>query len=248
MNYYKILEIEQGADLSTIKKAYKKKAFKVHPDRNPDPAVRQEYTLIQEAYDVLSDPAKRKEHDLMLNPRRNIFEEDQYTVNVNDLFRAKEYARSANNNILSAKITLEEAFNGCRRFIYDEDKYVNIPAGSVNGSRWKSGNKTIVVSIQPHPVYRVDKLDLYTTLYIDAIQAMVGIDLIINHPNGKTLKTKLLPGTQEGQKIKLSGQGLGRDNDKKGDLYIFCHIVIPQLTDAERDSIMYLLNNSSAEI
>jgi curved DNA-binding protein CbpA len=66
-SYYEILGIESKADSKTIKSAYKKMAFRHHPDRNPDDsAAETRFKLINEAYQTLSDPQKRYIYDLKL--------------------------------------------------------------------------------------------------------------------------------------------------------------------------------------
>ena len=59
-DFYKILGIERDADAGAIKKAYRAKAMKYHPDRNPgDAAAEKKFKELNEANDVLSDDQKR---------------------------------------------------------------------------------------------------------------------------------------------------------------------------------------------
>ncbi len=61
---YKVLGVEKNADASAIKTAYRKLARKYHPDVNPDDkAAEEKFKEISEAYDILSDPAKKQEYD-----------------------------------------------------------------------------------------------------------------------------------------------------------------------------------------
>lgn len=67
MDYYTILGVPQQADDNQIKQAYRKLAKKYHPDLNPDnPAAEEKFKDIVEAYETLSDPAKRKKYDATL--------------------------------------------------------------------------------------------------------------------------------------------------------------------------------------
>ena len=62
-DYYKILGVSPDATQDQIKKAYKKLAFKHHPDRNKRKNAKSKFQRITEAYAVLSDSKKRKEYD-----------------------------------------------------------------------------------------------------------------------------------------------------------------------------------------
>jgi hypothetical protein len=60
VNYYEILELSRTASQDEVKAAYKKMAAVVHPDKGGSAML---FRLVQEAYEALSDPAKRKQHD-----------------------------------------------------------------------------------------------------------------------------------------------------------------------------------------
>ncbi len=63
-DYYKTLGVAKGADEKDIKSAYRKLARQYHPDLNPgDTAAEAKFKEIGEAYDVLSDPEKRRKYD-----------------------------------------------------------------------------------------------------------------------------------------------------------------------------------------
>ncbi len=63
-DYYSVLGVGRDADATEIKKAYRKLAVQYHPDRNPDnPEAEEKFKQLAEAYDVLSDPAKRQVYD-----------------------------------------------------------------------------------------------------------------------------------------------------------------------------------------
>lgn len=63
-DYYEILGISNTADISQIKKAYRKLALKYHPDRNQgNKEAEEQFKLINEAYEVLSDEQKRQIYD-----------------------------------------------------------------------------------------------------------------------------------------------------------------------------------------
>src|SRR6266581_807001 len=61
---YKVIGVDKKATPDEIKKAYRKLARRYHPDRNPDePSAEARFKDVQAAYDVLSDPDKRKQYD-----------------------------------------------------------------------------------------------------------------------------------------------------------------------------------------
>jgi curved DNA-binding protein len=64
-DYYQILGVPKNADEKEIKQAYRRLARKYHPDVNPDKKAQEKFKEINEANDILSDPAKRKKYDTL---------------------------------------------------------------------------------------------------------------------------------------------------------------------------------------
>ncbi|MDP6647562.1 MAG: DnaJ domain-containing protein [Dehalococcoidales bacterium] len=63
-DYYTILQVNPRAEPEVIQAAYRRLSAKYHPDINPSPEAPERMRLLNDAYEVLSDPAKRREHDL----------------------------------------------------------------------------------------------------------------------------------------------------------------------------------------
>ena len=61
--HYDNLHISADADAETVKQAYRRLSKQYHPDLNPDPDAHRIMQLINQAYEVLSDPERRAEHD-----------------------------------------------------------------------------------------------------------------------------------------------------------------------------------------
>ncbi len=62
-----LLNIDQSANLETIKKAFRKEIAMYHPDNNASPEAREKFEQLVEAFDILSNEDKRREYDTILN-------------------------------------------------------------------------------------------------------------------------------------------------------------------------------------
>ncbi len=65
IDYYKVLGIGRGASQGEVTKAYRKLARKCHPDVNKDPGAEEQFKRVNEAYQVLGDPEKRRKYDTL---------------------------------------------------------------------------------------------------------------------------------------------------------------------------------------
>lgn len=129
-DYYKILGVSKDASQDEIKKAYRKLAIKLHPDRNPgDKEAEAKFKEAAEAYEVLGNEEKRKEYD---NPQSNFdfrmsggpdfggmgMEDILRHFNMGgmgfdfDFGKPRERAVKGTSIRIPMKLTLEEMYNG----------------------------------------------------------------------------------------------------------------------------------------
>jgi curved DNA-binding protein CbpA len=68
LDYYGVLEITPSADVAEVNAAFRRLAWRYHPDRNPAPGATLQFQDINEAHQVLSDPERRTEYDAKWHP------------------------------------------------------------------------------------------------------------------------------------------------------------------------------------
>lgn len=136
-DYYQTLEIQKNSSEDDIKKSYRKKAMQYHPDRNPnDPSAEQKFKEINEAYETLSDPQKRKMYDTYgtADPQRggpsvrNPFSGSSHDDFMQDILNGfglggfasrqqKQKIVQKQNIAVGISLPLEECFRGARKKI-----------------------------------------------------------------------------------------------------------------------------------
>lgn len=139
---------------------------------------------------------------------------------------------------------------------------VRIPAGVTDGSRVRvageggrgsgsapSGDLYLRVQLKPHPVFEVKGRDVHTRTRVPVPVAVLGGEIDVLTPESKTLRLKLPPGTQSGQKFRLRGHGLpsiGKGVDERGDLYASVEVDVPKTLSEEERQHYEALRSASA--
>ena len=138
-NYYQVLNVEENSDAQEIKKAYKQLAKKHHPDVAEEGASCEQFLVIHQAYQVLSDPQARKQYDAELRqarqPRREVVRARRSEPSLFDwLFEHQvlQVGFSPQHHILRAEILLtpQEARSGGEHVL---SPVVQIPCPACQG-------------------------------------------------------------------------------------------------------------------
>lgn len=129
VDYYEILEIERSATADEIRRSYKRLAFEWHPDRNPGSRECEErFKVINEAYQVLSNPDKRARYDSFGHiSSEGLFTEFDFEAGFGDIFgdlfnevfsgAAREKSRRGNDLRYSIDLSFDESLTGCEKTI-----------------------------------------------------------------------------------------------------------------------------------
>jgi len=233
-DYYQILGVPENASPAEIKKAFRRLAFKYHPDTNPghERGAAERFKEISEAYGVLGDENKRRQYDLA---RKGGF---AGAYSQQDVFR-----QTFSNRVMYEDLERMFAQAGLR---FDADFLNNVffggrgaaaqaSYGYTNASSYKPGwlerqlnkvgrfaiKRLFGVHIEP-PLM----LDKHLEIKLSRREAERGGEKEIKYKrNGrrKKLLVKIPAGIKSGTKIRLRGMG-DRKDKRSGDLYLHVKI------------------------
>jgi DnaJ-class molecular chaperone len=241
-DYYDILEVSENANEQQIKDSYRRLAFQYHPDRNQDPESSIKMKAINEAYAVLSNPAKRRDYDAMRRQfghsaysrfRRAYTEKDIFRgSDVNHMF--EEMAR--NFGFRGFDEIFREAYGqGYRTFEFHKPGFsargyvFSGPLGGHNQIKipnllkGKLGKATrYVLEKMTGQELPINGSDIHEVIKLTPDEAQNGgpYPYLFRKKSAK-LVVKIPPGLREGQLIRLAGMGEdGKSGGKRGDLYL----------------------------
>ena len=217
IDYYKILGVDKTIPQKDVKKAYLKRAKQFHPDLHPDdPKAQAKFQALQEAYDVIGDPEKRRKYDQYGEQWR---EAEQFQGfggqgGSSNPFGGFDFSSFSGNGGFSS--FFQDLFGRAGKAGGGFGGFTG-GAGSSGFGRQYSGEMNANVTI-----------DLYT--------ALLGGEIIVTLSNGQKLKLKIKPETQPGTKVRLRGKGYDRGDGTFGDLIITYQVKLPQqLSERQKD-------------
>jgi molecular chaperone DnaJ len=244
-DYYEVLGINRDASEEEIKKAYRKHAMKWHPDRNPDnPKAEEHFKECKEAYEVLADANKRAAYDQFghagVDPHAAGHGSgpgfgDIFSDIFSDIFGGGRAGRSTvfrgADLRYNMELTLEQVAHGF-------ETKIRIPAAAVCDSCKGSGARP---GTQPStsPACRGAgqvRVSQGPFSIAQTCPRCHGSGSIIPNPCGtcggtgrvklqKTLAVKIPAGVDEGDRVRLSGEGEpGVNGGPPGDLYVQVHL------------------------
>ncbi len=247
-DYYDTLGVTLSADKDEIKRAYRERAKKHHPDRNPgDSSAEHKFKEISEAYDVLKDEEKRAAYDRFGHAAfdggpgptgpggfnfssgfADIFDEmfGEFTGS-----RRSGGERRGSDLRYNMEISLEEAYGGKTAEIRVPGSVNCDSCGGVGGARGSAPSACRTCNGRG----RVRAQQGFFTIE-RGCPACGGAGRVIDDPCGacsgtgrvskeKTLQVNVPAGVEEGTRIRLAGEGeAGLRGAPPGDLYIFLSI------------------------
>ena len=245
-DYYETLEVSRGASENELKKAFKKKAMKYHPDRNPDnPEAADKFKEAAEAYDVLSDPQKKSAYDQFGHsgvegmgggaPNFN-------DININDIFgdifgdvfgtrsQSRRQRRGADLQY-NIELSLKESVLGTQKKIKipsDRECLDCHGTGAAKGSSpitCMNCNGTGQVRMQQgfFSIQQTCSVCSGTGQVIkDKCKTCGGVGAI---KENKTLSVNIPAGVDNGDTVRLSGEGEWVKGGQSGDLYVAIRVI-----------------------
>lgn len=201
IDYYKILGVGKSATQEEIRKAYRKKARKLHPDLNPnDNTAHRKFQELNEANEVLSDPTKRKKYDQY---GENWQHADQYE-------EANRQRQAGASNFGGRR--QQQTYSGD----FDEDTFSDFFEQMFGGSARQHGRGR-----QTH--FKGQDFNAELQIPLTEVYTAKKQTLTVN---GKKIRLTIPAGVENGQTIKIKGHGgPGIQGGPKGDLYITFSVI-----------------------
>ena len=215
IDYYKILGVDKNIPQKDVKKAYLKRAKQFHPDLHPDdPKAKAKFQALNEAYDVIGDPEKRRKYDQYGEQWRQA---DAFGAQGGGGFGGFGSGGGGGGNPFEGFDF--SSFTGGDGF---SSFFENLFGGG--GSR-RSQRTSGFSTRQP--------MESQASVTLPLLTALLGGEVIVDTPTGTKLKLKIKPSTQPGTKVRLRGKGSGGS-----DLILTYNVKLPeQLSDRQRSLI-----------
>jgi molecular chaperone DnaJ len=250
-DYYEVLGVNRDAGDEEIKKSFKKLAMKYHPDRNPDnPKAEESFKEAKEAYEILSDEQKRAAYDQyghagvdqsMGGGGFSGFNSGNFSDAFGDIFGdifGGGGGRNQRSNVYrgadlryNLEISLEDAAKGTETKIRIP---VQTNCETCHGSGARPGTSPVTcTTCNGHGQVRMQQGFFsvqQTCPKCHGSGKMVKEPCPTCHGGGrvkqnKTLNVKIPAGVDEGDRIRLSGEGeAGVNGGPTGDLYVVVHL------------------------
>ena len=194
-DYYKLLGVEKDATQDAIKKAYRKLAVKYHPDKNPDNKQAEEkFKEINEAYDVLGDPEKRKKYDT-LGANWKYADQQGQGGGPGPGFDYSQWANAGGGRQQGSQFNTDDVFgDGAGGGFSDFFESFFGGGGNAGGGQRRRQQQT----------YRGQ--DFQASFQISLEDAFNGASKQINL-EGSTINLKIKKGIADGQVLRLKGKG-----------------------------------------
>ena len=264
-DYYEILGVAKNSSDDEIKKSYRQLAMKFHPDRNSEAGAEDKFKEAKEAYECLADPEKRRIYDIHghtdgSNNAQQWSHSAGQTAQFEEMFRTF-FAQNAGFNegffgqqprqqtIHIINISLVDAYIG-KTVKIDATTTINIPKGVRSGTKFYADNKLYRIDVQQHHKFKRSNDDLLIDIEINAIEAILGVEALLDHLDNAKLQFTIPPGIQPGQIIKLSAKGMKNpETDRFGDILVRIAIGIPRtLSDSEKAALRTVSHRDSINI
>ena len=219
IDYYKILGVDKTIPQKDVKKAYLKRAKQFHPDLHPDdPKAQAKFQALQEAYDVIGDPEKRKKYD-------------QYGEKWREAGQFEGFGGgTGNSNPFGGFDFSNFSGGGFSSFFEDLFGRKGQQGGGFGGFQGFGGSRNGSYSSRQHTG------EMNANVSIDLYTALLGGEVIITLSNGQKVKMKIKPETQPGTKVRLRGKGYDRGDGTLGDLIITYQVKLPtNLTERQKE-------------
>jgi curved DNA-binding protein len=263
-DYYAILGVPRTASDDDIKQAYRRLASKYHPDKFTDgeteakSAAEAKFKEISEAYDHLSshrqayDDQGQSPFGHSSGTRSWTFEEgstSDFAHIFAEVFSKKTQAAPKQAEVHTIIVSLIDAYLGASVRL-PNGKLIHLPKGIRSGTKIFADGKLYKIDIESDKKFKRSNDDLLVDVEINAVEAMLGIEALIEHLDGATLQFNIPAGIQTNQIIKLASKGMKNpETDKSGDLLVRVSVSIPKsLTDEEKSAIKALNHRSSINI
>ena len=237
-DYYSILGVPKGAPEKDIKSAYRKLARKWHPDANPNNAreAEEKFKDIQEAYEVLGDPEKRRKYDVLGSDWQSAAREAEQQRSYRQAQGADFGGFSANFGNAGEGPGAASGFSDFfDMFFSGIGRQRTSGASGFTGTQQRGEDLESTIELTLHDAFEGGKKSV--TLQVEDVCPRchgTGTDRSRIcpqcHGTGRVRETKkfdvTIPrGVRDGQRIRLAGQGAsGRNGGARGDLYLVVHL------------------------